>query len=151
MDSSIRGMHQRVNVPGGTDTIGHSSVQAWSAGDLFPAVVVKVERYWDDWQEMADRRAECINAYVPMCERLESAHYELILDGVSEAYATYADAAAAARFLLTHPEARAQRKAEGAEQDSPYAGVANELGYTVGESHPSSESYCYFDEKERQL
>lgn len=33
-----------VNVPGGTDTVGHSSVQAWSAGELFPFFVYAVER-----------------------------------------------------------------------------------------------------------
>jgi hypothetical protein len=35
--------NDRINLPGGVDKIGHSSIQAWSAGDLFPAVLARLE------------------------------------------------------------------------------------------------------------
>ena len=36
------------NKPGGRDLVGHSSVQAWSAGPIFPAVIARVETYGDE-------------------------------------------------------------------------------------------------------
>lgn len=35
-----------------TDAIGHSSVQPWSAGDIFPFVIVRTEVYWSDHRLM---------------------------------------------------------------------------------------------------
>lgn len=36
---------ERRNMPGGTDTVGHSGVQAWSAGEVFPFVIAFHEYY----------------------------------------------------------------------------------------------------------
>lgn len=35
--------NDRINLPGGVDKVGHSSIQAWSAGALFPAVLARIE------------------------------------------------------------------------------------------------------------
>lgn len=72
------------NVPGGTDTVGHSSVQAWSAGDLFPAVIATVESYGADGA-------------------LRHTSFELTLHGRAERFATYDDAAMVARWALASP------------------------------------------------
>lgn len=88
------------NVPGGRDTIGHSSVQAWSAGELFPAVISTVESYAEGDGTLA--------------ERLRHTSYLLILDGREERYASFEDAKAVARRLLADPASRAVWRA-GAE------------------------------------
>lgn len=77
------------NKPGGRDLIGHSSVQAWSAGPLFPCVIAVVERY-------------------TMTGEFRSRSFELMLDGRSEEYASREDAERAARMLLTYPSMRAR-------------------------------------------
>lgn len=81
-------MQDNVNVPGGTDTVGHSAVQAWSAGDIFPAVIRIVESYSPDG--VARYRA-----------------FDLLLDGKEERFSSYDDAATVARYLLRNPLARA--------------------------------------------
>ncbi len=77
---------------GGTDTVGHSSVQPWSAGDIFPATIAVIESY-------------------TYAGEYRFTAYELMLDGQSERFATYDDAVAAARMLLADPEARAAWRA----------------------------------------
>lgn len=37
-----------INKPGGRDTVGHSGVQAWSAGELFPFILAFHEHYGPD-------------------------------------------------------------------------------------------------------
>lgn len=39
------GARSNDNKPGGRDLVGHSSVQAWSAGPIFPAVISRTEQY----------------------------------------------------------------------------------------------------------
>lgn len=75
------------NLPGGRDTRGHSSVQAWSHGEIFPAVIVIVDSH--DQEGTFRYRA-----------------YDLCLDGQAERFATHEDAEAAARMLLADPAAR---------------------------------------------
>ena len=75
------------DVPGGVDTKDHSSVQAWSQGDLFPAVIAIVDVHDENGA-------------------LRYRAYELALDGYTERFATWEDAETAARHLLSDPVAR---------------------------------------------
>ena len=92
--------NQSINVPGGRDTIGHSSVQGWSAGDYFPAVISIVESYFDCGTTANDK--------LPLSARLRWRAFEVLLDGRSERYASHGDAEAAARFAVAN---RAQWRA----------------------------------------
>jgi hypothetical protein len=102
----------------GRDTIGHSSVQPWSAGPLFPAVIARIERYgapskdaqWAMRAAIGYADEERLMAALPLAERLECTSWELNLDGVAEEYASYEDAEHAARLLLAHPEYRVSRR-----------------------------------------
>lgn len=66
------------------DTVGHSSIQAWSAGDLFPAVIARREHYSDN----GSLRYAVWELEFPGCELL--------------AFGSYDDAAQAARWLKDH-------------------------------------------------
>lgn len=109
------------NKPGGRDLIGHSSVQAWSAGPLFPCVIAVVERYsafppFEGWMggtfyppSPSMYENEKVVFYAQSLEdRLRSRSFELMLDGRSEEYASREDAERAARMLLTYPSMRAR-------------------------------------------
>jgi hypothetical protein len=64
-------MNERVNMPGGVDKIGHSSVQPWSAGALFPAVIYRVEYHFAPLD---------IAHLAPEAYEMQSWH-EILLDG----------------------------------------------------------------------
>jgi hypothetical protein len=93
------------NVPGGRDTVGHSAVQGWSAGDIFPAVITVVESYHDIDPCHRFRAVEPIGA------RLRYRAFDLTLDGRTERFSNYDDARAAARALLADPAMRAAWRA----------------------------------------
>lgn len=84
----------------GVDALCHSSVQPWSAGPLFPAVIAKVERYRHS--SGFELRA------APLAERLETQWWELTLDGRTEQYASREDAEMVAARLLADPIQRAR-------------------------------------------
>ena len=94
--------------PGDADHVRHPSVQHWSQGEIFPAVIAKVEYYIPPERYSED---------VDLEYRRVTSYYELILDGVIDTYATYADARDAALFLINpmNRAARDQRNAEGSE------------------------------------
>lgn len=83
---------------------GLYGVQTWSAGPIFPAVIKVVEKY-------EDRPAGFAN----LADRFLSREFHLLLDGVTDTYATREDAEQAATFLLNNPTSREARRAEGAE------------------------------------
>ena len=78
-----------MNRPGMRDTIAHSSVQAWSAGKLFPAVIAVIERY-----SKFDRVAGLLGDIYRerSVQALESTSYELTIGAFREEYATREDA-----------------------------------------------------------
>ena len=41
-------MRTNDNQPGGRDLVGHSGVQPWSAGPIFPGIIARVEVYSPD-------------------------------------------------------------------------------------------------------
>ncbi len=112
--------------PGRPDTVGHSSVQAWSAGALFPAVIAVIERYaefptYTAWLDAVDsrdyamprRRApltryprgsythyqeERAAFYSASADRLQCTSYELTIGAFREEYATREDAELVARW-----------------------------------------------------
>lgn len=107
----------RVNVAG-------DGVQEWSKGDIYPAVISRTETYlefpsFDAWyadlrlgREVLsgrhyERERDAFYAQ-PLSERFDYAAYTLHLDGVSEVYACYDDAYAAARGIMADPAARAR-------------------------------------------
>jgi hypothetical protein len=102
------------------DRIGHSSVQPWSAGAIFPCVVTRVERYQrfedmhaaqaartDDDPRMYAQVEDMFYAQ-PLEARLRVVSYVLTLDGHSEEYATREDAEMVARAMLRDAGLRAQ-------------------------------------------
>jgi hypothetical protein len=109
------------------DTVGHDSVQPWSAGPLFPCVIATVERYRDytpfeefrhwqkvyGWSDAETRRnyEGCRDTWYtlrPLSERLESVSYVLFAYGRQEEYATREDAEQVARALNESPRLRAR-------------------------------------------
>jgi hypothetical protein len=101
------------NTVGGSDTIGHSSVQAWSAGDIFPAVISIVESY--------EHGSKAYREAVSLESRRRYTAYDLTLDGVTERFSTYEDARDVARMLLADPVSREQWRATS-EIDGEYRG-----------------------------
>lgn len=93
---------------GHRDTIGHSSVQPWSAGPIFPCVIMRSERYpeavipsegyADGGEPYSDEELAQHNA--------PSISYVLIAYGHSEEYATREDAEDVARALNADPVLR---------------------------------------------
>lgn len=69
----------------GTDTIGHSSVQPWSAGPIFPAVISLVYRNGSPY------------------------YAELILDGITQKVPNYKAAVSLAYYYLKNPMWRKKR------------------------------------------
>jgi uncharacterized phage-associated protein len=100
----------------GIDGLGHSSVQAWSAGPIFPAVIAKVERYSDYVRNIYS------GTLLPLADRLETQWWELTLDGVTEQYATREDAELVAITLIGDPVMRARWR-DGDEQVQVAIGV----------------------------
>lgn len=86
--------------PGRPDTVGHSSIQAWSAGELFPAVIARIEMY----------PAESFPSLLPGATLTdwtpEFTCWELTLDGVTAPFVSYDAAAQHARRMLADPELR---------------------------------------------
>lgn len=78
----------------GADHIGHSSVQAWSAGPFFPAVIHTRERY-------APGRSAADSTPVVT--------HVLTLNGRAEEYATYRDAESVARWLCQNGRVNTER------------------------------------------
>lgn len=107
------------------DVIGHDGVQPWSAGELFPCVLARVERYEEypplshfdgyraayGWSEEEQRRnyegcrAEWYRGRSPE-SRLRSVSYELIAYGRREEYASREDAETVARWINSDAEAQ---------------------------------------------
>ena len=85
--------------PGRPDTVGHSSIQAWSAGELFPAVIARVEIY----RERAHHEAAAGGALDSLAMRRMATFWELTLDGRSKRFESYDAAADCARALLADP------------------------------------------------
>lgn len=105
-----------------TDTVGHSSVQPWSAGAIFPATITRVERYLSPLGEhQVDAMSDGYQRYLdrfytgPLADRLDFTSWELTLDGRSEEFATYDDAHACAQELISDLEQRANWR-EGDEE-----------------------------------
>jgi hypothetical protein len=71
----------------------HSGVQPWSAGDIFPAVIARVERYPEGHTAAT---------------AAPSTSWELTLDGRAEEYASHDDATSVARALLADAALRAR-------------------------------------------
>lgn len=93
-----------VNRPGGLDTIGHSAVQPWSAGEYFPAVIMRTERY------PAGRSA---------ADSQPATAWALILADISEEYATREDAEEVARWLCQNGRINADRYAQFVADSGP--------------------------------
>jgi hypothetical protein len=104
------------------DVVGHSGVQPWSAGEIFPCVIARVERYSEEpskAQAQAMRAAfgyadrDVLLARGDIAERLQSVSYELIAYGRREEYASREDAEMVARALNKSPNVRDGWKARG--------------------------------------
>ena len=80
------------------DKLGHSSIQPWSAGEIFPAVIVRVERY------PAGETAATTENF--------STSWELRVGAYREEYATYEDAREVARFSCQNGRINPARYAE---------------------------------------
>lgn len=76
------------------DTIGHSSIQTWSAGPYFPAVISTVERY-------APGRSAA--------DSTPTVTHRLTVAGWSEEYATHRDAESVARWVCRDGRIVAER------------------------------------------
>jgi len=99
------------NLPGGRDTHGHASVQAWSYGDLFPAVIAQVEVYDEPrsmvswaYDPQAHRFHGSYGDYYEaffarsLAQRLQATYHDLIYPGQPTLrFACYSDAAMVAR------------------------------------------------------
>jgi hypothetical protein len=98
-------------------------VQAWSQGDLYPAVIYQREVYAEfprfaDWYATAPLSHSAFERYqiarelfyaeTALEERYRYTSHVLALDGIEEEYATHADAEEVARALLGSPFFRAQ-------------------------------------------
>ena len=85
------------NGPGRPDTVGHSSVQAWSAGPLFPAVIAVIERY------PASNTGNIPCMQIGGCTYCSgpSVSYQLTIGAFSEEYATREDAEMVARWACS--------------------------------------------------
>lgn len=95
----------------GVDRLRHHSIQPWSAGDLFPAIIGRIERYRAE--DAARMHADSTSATVTRCPGCAicadpSTSWELLLDGHTEEYASYDDAAGVARALLADAGLRAR-------------------------------------------
>lgn len=99
--------HGDINMPGGADTVGHSSVQAWSAGDIFPATIGVVESYYPPAEYRGPLQgAPAADSPKDFELRRRWVAYDLTLDGVTERFATYDDARSVAEVLVRDPVAR---------------------------------------------
>jgi hypothetical protein len=100
--------------PGRPDTAGNS-VQAWSAGPLFPAVIAVIEHYGrhcDTATEQAciARKGACWQA---QCCTLETSRsYELTIGAFREEYASREDAEMVARWVCRDGRIVPERYAE---------------------------------------
>ena len=83
------------SAPGRPDGIGHSSIQAWSAGPLFPAVIARVDR-----------------CYEPPEGRIAFTSWELHIGAFRESYATREDAEAVARWACAGGQIIPERYAQ---------------------------------------
>ena len=117
-------MHASIQerAPGRPDTVGHSSIQAWSAGELFPAVIARVEVY----RPRAHHEAACGGALDSLAARRQSVHWELTLDGRSARFPSYDSAAAWARYVLADAYRRQCWRAD----PSAYDCAADHYGVT---------------------
>ena len=120
------------------DTIGHSSIQPWSAGPLFPAVIARVERY-PAARTYRVLLTHAIQAPIVRVKAVSEAaalawiapngqparvldvepgepstSWALTLDSRTEEYATREDAEKVARALLADPDVRRRWVGRGA-------------------------------------
>jgi hypothetical protein len=94
------------------DTLGHSSVQPWSAGEFFPAVLGRVERYRSTMtkdEQRAMRAAigyadeQCWLAGASLESRLECVTHTVTYGSRTEEYATREDAEVVAKWIAEDP------------------------------------------------
>jgi hypothetical protein len=105
------------NTVGTKDTNPHPSVQAWSKGDIFPAVISTVEKYttamsFDEWKAGNTQIARSDVAPILYANYLEAFYsqplearrvwtaFRLLHTGFDELYATYEDALMVAKAML---------------------------------------------------
>jgi len=89
------------NKPGGRDLVGHSSVQAWSAGPIFPAVIARIEDH-ADWGTA--------NPHSPLAARqlVLNTRWELNYPGrMPQRFGSYEAAHTRALHLNAHEQAAA--------------------------------------------
>lgn len=80
--------------PGGRDTLMHATLQPWSAGDIFPAVITVVEFYADP--EPSHRFFQPWDTGA----RFRARYFDLTLYGRTKRYPTYDAAAETAHAIL---------------------------------------------------
>lgn len=76
-------------LPGKTaDTVGHGSIQPWSAGDIFPAVIARIEVYETHATPSNAREQAAADAFYarPLADRLIGARWEVTLNGVTRSF-----------------------------------------------------------------
>lgn len=114
--------------PGRRDARPHSSVQAWSRGPLFPAVIARVERY--DHRPM-ERGESMEHLARPLAERLHSVSYELTIGAFREEYATREDAETVARWCCANGQIIPER----------YAALMEDNGWGIADApHPMADA-----------
>lgn len=91
--------------PNMSDTLSHGSIQQWSAGPLFPAVIALVERYGPPVMN------EGYYGLSPVSRRL-SISYELTIGAYCAEYATREDAETVARWACADGRIIPERYAE---------------------------------------
>lgn len=107
------GIRATDNQPGGRDLIGHSGVQPWSAGAIFPAVIQRVEDY-DGLVNLLivkGGRSFDTGEQRPLEHRLRSTTWTVILDGIeSTDFPGYDEAEQYAANMIAFPTAREIRR-----------------------------------------
>lgn len=83
-------------------------VQPHSQGPIYPAVIARVESYYDPQEKGHLQGVPAYGSEHDFVLRHRSTSYVLMLDGIKEAYSSYDDAHEVARALIASPFLRAQ-------------------------------------------
>ena len=114
------------------DVKPHDSVQAWSRGPIFPAVIAVVETYaepmgferWLHCNEQLSRTCTAALLYAaytrvfmprPLADRLVKTEYRLSYKDFSDVYSSRQEAETAAQLLIATDEWRAEQNGQAAE------------------------------------